>query len=280
MFELVQLEQLLAIDKYKTLLKASENLLISQPALSRSMQRLEEELQVPLFTRQKNKITFNENGKLALEYAKRIVDNSLEMKDRLQAFDKSQYTISIGSCSPAPMWNLTTLLSKLFPDMTIQSEMKSLDELEAGLKNNKYQIIITTREINLPNIIVRKYCNEHLYVSLPPTHPLARHKSLSLGDLNGQSILILSISNIGFWYDICKSKMPDSLFLVQEELSALDELRKNSALPSFATNLAEKWHTHEHRILVPLTDPEVNLTFYVYYPNSYMKQFQTITDVI
>lgn len=77
MFEFIQLEQLLAIDKYKTLSKAAEELLISQPALSRSMQRLEEELQVTLFTRQKNKITFNENGKLALEYARKIVNSSL-----------------------------------------------------------------------------------------------------------------------------------------------------------------------------------------------------------
>lgn len=274
MFEFIQLEQLLAIDKYKTLSKAAEELLISQPALSRSMQRLEEELQVTLFTRQKNKITFNENGKLALEYARKIVNSSLEMKEHLQAFDKSNHTISIGSCAPAPIWNLTPEVSRLFPDMKIQSDMKSLDELVDGLINNKYQIIITTDEMNLPGIISRKYCEEHLYISLPPAHPLAGHKSLTLNDLNGQSILILS--KIGFWYDICKSKMPDSLFLVQEELSALDELRKSSALPSFATDLTNKSSSHDNRILIPLTDPEVNVTFYINYNKSYKKQFESI----
>ena len=274
MFEFIQLEQLLAIDKYKTLSKAAEELLISQPALSRSMQRLEEELQVTLFTRQKNKITFNENGKLALEYARKIVNSSLEMKEHLQAFDKSNYTISIGSCAPAPIWNLTPEVSRLFPDMKIQSDMKSLDELVDGLINNKYQIIITTDEMNLPDIISRKYCEEHLYISLAPAHPLAGHKSLTLNDLNGQSILILS--KIGFWYDICKAKMPDSLFLVQEELSALDELRKSSALPSFATDLTNKSSSHDNRILIPLTDPEVNVTFYINYNKSYKKQFESI----
>lgn len=274
MFEFIQLEQLLAIDKYKTLSKAAEELLISQPALSRSMQRLEEELQVTLFTRQKNKITFNENGKLALEYARKIVNSSLEMKEHLQAFDKSNHTISIGSCAPAPIWNLTPEVSRLFPDMKIQSDMKSLDELVDGLINNKYQIIITTDEMNLPDIISRKYCEEHLYISLPPAHPLAGHKSLTLNDLNGQSILILS--KIGFWYDICKAKMPDSLFLVQEELSALDELRKSSALPSFATDLTNKISSHDNRILIPLTDPEVNVTFYINYNKSYKKQFESI----
>ncbi|CUO90625.1 LysR family transcriptional regulator [Clostridium disporicum] len=274
MFEFIQLEQLLAIDKYKTLSKAAEELLISQPALSRSMQRLEEELQVTLFTRQKNKITFNENGKLALEYARKIVNSSLEMKEHLQAFDKSNHTISIGSCAPAPIWNLTPEVSRLFPDMKIQSDMKSLDELVDGLINNKYKIIITTDEMNLPDIISRKYCEEHLYISLPPAHPLAGHKSLTLNDLNGQSILILS--KIGFWYDICKAKMPDSLFLVQEELSALDELRKSSALPSFATDLTNKSSSHDNRILIPLTDPEVNVTFYINYNKSYKKQFESI----
>ena len=273
MFEFIQLEQLLAIDKYKTLSKAAEELLISQPALSRSIQRLEEELQVTLFTRQKNKITFNENGKLALEYARKIVNSSLEMKEHLQAFDKSNHTISIGSCAPAPIWNLTPEVSRLFPDMKIQSDMKSLDELVDGLVNNKYQIIITTDEINFPDIISRKYCEEHLYISLPPAHPLAGHKNLTLNDLNGQSILILS--KIGFWYDICKEKMPDSLFLVQEELSALNELRKSSALPSFSTDLTNNSSSHDHRILIPLTDPEVNVTFYINYNKSYKKQFES-----
>lgn len=278
MFELVQLEQLLAIDKYETLSKASEKLLISQPALSRSMQRLEEELQVSLFTRKKNKITFNENGKLALEYARRIVDNSLEMKERLQAFDKSQHTISIGSCAPAPMWKLAPKVSRLLNDITINSEINSLEKLVDGLNNNRYQIIITTGKINLPDIITKKYCNEQLYVSLPPAHPLAEYKTLSLSDLNGQSILILS--KIGFWYDVCKSRMPDSLFLVQEKLTALDELRRTSALPSFATNLTSEGHNHDNRILVPLTDPEVNVTFYIHYNISYKQQFQGIINDI
>ena len=278
MFELVQLEQLLAIDKYETLSKASEKLLISQPALSRSMQRLEEELQVSLFTRKKNKITFNENGKLALEYARRIVDNSLEMKERLQAFDKSQHTISIGSCAPAPMWKLAPKVSRLLNDITINSEINSLEKLVDGLNNNRYQIIITTGKINLPDIITKKYCNEQLYVSLPPAHPLAEYKTLSLSDLNGQSILILS--KIGFWYDVCKSRMPDSLFLVQEKITALDELRRTSALPSFATNLTSEGHNHDNRILVPLTDPEVNVTFYIHYNISYKQQFQGIINDI
>lgn len=274
MFELVQLEQLLAIDKYETLSKASEKLLISQPALSRSMQRLEQELQVSLFTRQKNKICFNENGKLALEYAKRIVDSSIEMKERLQAFDKSQNAISIGSVAPAPMWKLAPKVSEIFDGITINSEIKPLNVLVEGLKENTYQIIITTGELNLSDIITKKYCSERLFISLPPAHPLAEHKELRLSDLNGQSLLILS--KIGFWYDICKAKMPDSMFLVQTEMTALDVLNRTSALPSFASNLTSDEYHNNNRILIPLTDPEVNVTFYLHYNKSYKDKFNSI----
>lgn len=278
MFELIQLEQLLAIEKYETLSKTSEALNLSQPALSRSMQRLEKELQVSLFTRQKNKITFNENGILALDYAKRIIGNSVEMKEALQAHEKSQHTISIGSCAPGPVWKLIPDISRLFPYMTIQSEMKIFEELDEGLANKKYQIIITTKETKESGIICRKYCEEHLYISLPPAHPLSEHKSLSLADLNGQSILIFS--KVGFWFDICKEKMPNSMFLPQEDLSVLNELQKSSALPTFATNLTNYVHSSENRILIPLTDAEVNVTFYLQYQSANKKRFQYIQTLL
>ena len=263
MFELVQLEQLLAISKYETLSKASEELLISQPALSRSMQRLEYELQVPLFDRQKNKITFNENGKVALDYAKRILDSCSEMINYLQTLEKSRHTISIGSCAPAPMWNLADKISKKFPNQTIQSEIKPVEDLIKGLLNDKYQAIITNKKLDIPNVKYREYCHEQLYITLPSTHPLSNKKTVSFDDINGQSLLILS--NIGFWFDICKENMPDSMFLEQKELSALNELRKSSNLPSFATNLTSHMYDDKDRVLIPFSNKEVNITFYLLY---------------
>lgn len=67
--ELNQLQQLLCIAKHGNLSRAAQELHLFQPALSRSMQRLESELQMELFDRQKNKIAFNPTGELAIEYA-------------------------------------------------------------------------------------------------------------------------------------------------------------------------------------------------------------------
>lgn len=56
MFELYQLTQLIAIAECGTMSGAAGQLHLSQPALSRSMQKLEEELQVPCLTERKIKL--------------------------------------------------------------------------------------------------------------------------------------------------------------------------------------------------------------------------------
>ena len=129
MFEIYQLEQLLAFAECGTLSGAAERLHLSQPALSRSMQRLEAELQVSLFDRQKNKIAFNENGRMAAECARQVMEKCRDMVLRVQAFDRSRRTILIGSCAPMPIWELLPLLSDLYPSWTISSEMRENEVL-------------------------------------------------------------------------------------------------------------------------------------------------------
>ena len=124
MLELYQLEQLLAVSDCGTLSGAAKRLHLSQPALSRSMQRLEADLQVPLFIRRKNKIELNDNGRMAVDYAQKILEQTQDMVSRIQAFERSRRTILVGSCAPAPLWEIPPLLSNLYPDMTISSEMR------------------------------------------------------------------------------------------------------------------------------------------------------------
>lgn len=83
------LEQFEAVARCGTLLKASEELHISQPSLSRSMKKLEDVLGVSLFIRENSKITLNETGKLAADYAKRALEANQEMIERVTAFDRS-----------------------------------------------------------------------------------------------------------------------------------------------------------------------------------------------
>lgn len=261
MFEIYQLAQLLEFAKYGTLSKAAEELHLSQPALSRSMQKLESELGVTLFERQKNKIVLNQNGSLAVEYAERVLNQAKDMMERVQAFDRSQRTISVGSCAPAPLWSTIPLLSTLYPEMTISSDIKSAKVLLQGLKNYIYQFIILHEKIEDSDIHCIKYGEEHLFLSLPPAHPLAERNGVYFKDIDGESFLLRS--KIGFWNDLCLKKMPSSHFLVQDDQFSFEELVKNSALPCFTSDLVIKRDGNPiNRVIVPILDPEANVSYY------------------
>ena len=93
MIEFNQLKHLVAIAKNKTISKAAEELLISQPGLTRSMQRLEEDLGLSLFNRKKNKIELNDNGLLAVEFAKKLLDGREEMIKELTKHNQNYYLL-------------------------------------------------------------------------------------------------------------------------------------------------------------------------------------------
>ena len=266
MFELYQLEQLLAFAECGTLSGAAEHLHISQPALSRSMQRLEAELQVPLFDRQKNKIEFNENGRMAAEYARQVMEKCQDMISRVQAFDRSRRTILLGSCAPAPLWEIPPVLSDLYPDRTISSEMRENRVLLQGLRDGVYQLIILPYPVEEPGIACVKYGEEHLFFSLPPAHPLSGSRALYMRDLNGETMLLRN--RLGFWRELTVRKMPDTRFLEQEDM-AFDELVRSSALPIFTTDVAlAREGTPLNRVNIPILDEEANVTYYCLYKPS------------
>ena len=262
-FDIYQLEQLLAFAECGTLSGAAERLHLSQPALSRSMQRLEAELQVPLFHRQKNKIEFNENGRMAADCARQVLDKCQDMISRVQAFDRSQRTILVGSCAPMPLWEIPPVLSDLYPDRTISWEMRENDVLLQGLRDDVYQLIILPYPVEEPGISCVKYGEEHLYFSLPPAHPLSGSKGLYMRDLNGETMLLRN--RLAFWRDVTDQKMPDARFLEQEDV-AFEELVKSSALPSFATDVVLRREGNPvNRVNIPILDKEANVTYYCLY---------------
>ena len=114
MIDTYLLEQLCAVSDCGTLSAASEKLHLTQPSLTRSMQKLEDLLGVKLFDRAKNRVHLNENGRLAAECAKHILMEEQDMISRVRALDRSSRTLAVGMISPGPMMELSPLLSSLY----------------------------------------------------------------------------------------------------------------------------------------------------------------------
>ena len=277
MIEFNQLKHLVAIAKNKTISKAAEELLISQPGLTKSMQRLEEDLGLSLFNRKKNKIELNDNGLLAVEFAKKLLDGREEMIKELTKHNQNY--LSFASCAPAPLlgieYTFQTNTNSQFESFLIQDEQTLIN----GLENGDYSLIVLTHPLDNKNYICQEFLNESLYLSVPPAHPLAPFKEISFSDLDGQSVLLLS--HIGFWNEVCKQMIPESHLLFQDDPFVFNELTKMSALPNFKSDITMQRDSEEdNRILIPITDQEAHASYYAIYPKDKKQFYQPLLKQI
>lgn len=278
MIEIYLLEQLDAFARCGTLSKAAEELHISQPALSRSMQRLEDETGIRLFERNKNRISLNDNGKLAAQYAAKILAMDQEMIDKVKAYDLAGRSIILGSDAPGPIMKYEPVLKKLYPKITVSSKMEKDDKLLEELRSRTIHLIIMDHKDGDGDLYGKEACKEQLYLSCMPGSAEANYakEGIHFEDMDGQSFL--QLRDVGVWTDTAKKMMPHTHLLLQEEMSALGELVTNSGLPAFATNITLNMHKDENRIFIPFLDPEATKTFYVYCLVEERRKYQKFFD--
>ena len=274
------LEQFEAVARCGTLLKASEELHISQPSLSRSMKKLEDVLGVSLFIRENSKITLNETGKLAADHARRALEANQEMINRVTAFDRSLRTVSIGSCSPFPVNNLMPILQEQLPGKTLSTELVSSDEkLLARLRSHLYQMVVLHHLPEEKDLFCQRYLDEQLYITLPKDHPLAGLGSVSFEDL--KSLRILMTAHVGFWMDITLEKLDPANLLIQNNMDALGELIDASNLPFFNSDqMLKADYQPPDRVALPITDPEAHATYWIACLTSEQQKYRSVFSAV
>lgn len=281
MIEIYLLEQLQAFAECGTLLAASQRLHLSQPALSHSMQKLEEQMGVKLFERRKNRISLNEAGNLAAEYAAGILEKEKEMMEQVRLLDRSSHTVTLGVCAPVPMGELGPLVSRIYGNMNVVSEIRNSDEeLLDGLNGNRYQLIVTHQKPEGDMLYCQAYGKEKLFLALPAEHPLAVHSEVYLHDLDGQNLLLYT--KIGFWYELCRQKMPNAHFLLMNEYDAFGEVAGIGAFPSFTSDVILKTNENyaKGKKIIPILDEEADATYYCVCRKTEQKRFAPLFHIL
>ena len=263
MIENYQLEQLLAFHEYGTLSAAAEHLNVTEPSLSRTMRRLEEELGVRLFERSKNRIVLSQTGLLAVDYAKQILSKVEEMELHLRAFDRSQHTLNIGSCTLGALMALRPAAAGLYPTLDIASSVAGEEPLLHGFQKGEYNIIVLPHPLEQQDLFCRKYRTERIYLSVKRNHPLADRPAVSLSELDGQSFIVCGHED--WWTDMVKEKLPNARFFFQENLDAIVSIALNSDIPTFSSDIllenVEAYRTE--RANIPISGMESELTYYL-----------------
>ncbi len=262
MIETSLLEQLSGFAAYGTLSETARQLHTSQPALTRSMKKLEAQLGVTLFHRTKNRLELNETGQLAARYASRILQENQDFVNQVRAFDRHLHTISIGYCAPVPQAVLTPLMNTVFDEMTISADMKEDGDFPERLLDDTYQLAVTHFPLPQETFYCKKCGHEDLFLALSSSNPLSAYPEIHLKDIDGISILLLT--TIGFWSSVPRQKMPSSHLLLQIEQESFSELAHHSDYPCFASDYyIRRGQSVPGKINVPIADPECHTDYYL-----------------
>lgn len=278
--EFYLLEQLDAFARCGTLTRAAEELHISQPALSRSMKKIEEAFGVSLFTREKSKIALNETGKVAADYARRLLELRQEMMQQTAAFDRNRRSLILGACAPMPITRLIPVLQQRYSYQMISSETVAEDaRLIAGLKNRSYHLAVLHHIPEDREIVCQHYLNEQLYIALPRAHPMASRTSVRFSELAGFSFLVYE--NVGFWVSVCRENIPDVNLIFQDSMENLAALAAASTLPSFGSDqMMGSGHGRGDRVFIPIEDAAAHASYYLAClqteKRNYAKLFQAV----
>ena len=261
MIEIKQLCQLVTVAERGTMTAAAKELFLSQPALSRSIQRLEADLGVRLFEHGKNNTHLNQVGLLAVERARAILGEVDALPGQLRALEQSLRTICIGSCAPMASALLVSALSKFFVDRTISSELTHPDSLLDGLLSDRYQLVVLDRPADRPGCLSRRYVSESICLSVPAEHPLAARSFITLADLTGMTLL--GYQNVGRWEQLYDC-LTDVHFIIEKESIVIRELILNSALPTLVSSLDPfLQELRTVRACIPIVDDQAAATYFL-----------------
>ena len=263
MIENYQLKQFLVFHEHGTLSAAAEHLNVTEPSLSRTMKKLENELGVQLFERSKNRIALTPTGLLAVDYAKQVLSRVEEMELHIHAFDRSLHALSIGSCTLGALMGLRPMAAGLYPSMDIASSVVGEDALTRGLQKGEYNIIVLPHPLEQQGLFCQKYRTERIYLSVSRNHPLAARQVVASSELDGQSFI--SYGHEDRWTNVIKDKLPNSRFFFQENLDAIVSIALNSDIPTFSSDIllenVESYRTE--RVNIPITGMDNELTYYL-----------------
>lgn len=152
--------------------------------------------------------------------------------------------------------------------------MESEELLLKHLIDDSYQLIALHEPPVSAEFFCKKCGTETLMFALPQGHRYAKRKNLTFAEMNGENMLLMP--DIGFWAFVM-DKMPDSRFLTQSDRFSFNELVQASSLPSFITDLSEKYRvTPPGRIYVPISDTEATVSYYLVCKKEKAKEFDEL----
>jgi DNA-binding transcriptional LysR family regulator len=270
--ELRHLRYFVAVGEDQHYGRAAQRLRVAQPALSRQIQDLEEEIGFKLFDRLSRGVKLSTAGKLFLEEARRILQHVDEATKRAKRVASGQSgTLRVGFIESMSWHGVVPDAFRQFRERQPEAELQirplsSLEQIEAvrsGHLDAGFLFTIANIHRELAQLDIAPV---NLMLAVPKGHPLAKSKGLRLRDLSSASFIWFPRRESPLFYDrlmhACFRAGLKSPRVVQEGVNEATILSLVSCGLGVAfVSSATRWRCPESVALLPVTDLKLPLPF-------------------
>jgi LysR family hydrogen peroxide-inducible transcriptional activator len=188
------LEQFVALARTKNFTRAAEELHLSQPALSRAIQKLEDQLGQPLFERKPREVLLTDLGELLQERAREILQLVEDTFSELAEAGR-RGRIRLGAIPTIAPYFLPGVLSRfaeLHPEVTVSVLEDTTEVLIKRCSLGEIDLAIVALPILARQLQLEPLFDEELLLVLPVGHPLARVKKLTMEAVEPHPFVMLN----------------------------------------------------------------------------------------
>ena len=203
--------------------KAAQLLNLSQPALSRKIAKLEQDIGAPLFRRVGKRLELTRIGQLTYEYAIEAERLHHQFMNTVKEFkDTGRSSLTIGASLTtlqSTLPDLITLLRRTHPEIDIKAITGKTHEIVNYVREHKVDIAVIASRLDDPSVQCTPLFDDHLILVLPRTLLTDEQLHLQLIDLNDIPMILFSK---GTWYRLLTDELFEQYHLSPEIRMEID----------------------------------------------------------
>lgn len=192
---LTELRYIVAVADERHFGRASQRCHVSQPSLSASIAKLEDELGVKVFERGARGVALTPIGEEVVAQARRALDEALRV---VQVAQQGRNPLKgplrfgvIHTIAPYLLPDLVVGLSRSAPEMPLDIEESTTANLDLLLRSGELDVIVLALPYDPPGIETLALYDEPFRVIVPKGHALARRKNIGASQLDPAQLLLL-----------------------------------------------------------------------------------------
>ncbi len=173
--------------------KAATELYITQPAVSKHIQELEETYKTKLFERNGSKIALTPAGKILLKYTKSIFDIYREIDFEMSSFNKErQGLLRLGASTTISQYIISPVLASFHQkqkDIKVNLLNGNTEQIENALINKEIEIGIVEGQSKNQSIKYIPFLKDELVLVCNSKNPLVQQNEISVNDLKSMKFI-------------------------------------------------------------------------------------------